>query len=92
MKSLCRLITAFWVAPSLILLVACGGAEEIAEEAPLAAETDSVEQDFVEFLAPIDSVSSLVADSFPPQYFLLVESGLPHGCAHPGRVPAHDRR
>lgn len=81
MKSLCRLITAFWVVPSLILLVACGGAEEIAEEAPLAAETDSVEQDFVEFLAPIDSVSSLVADSFPPQYFLLVESGLPHGCA-----------
>ena len=35
----------------------------------------------VEVLAPIDSVNVLIAESFPPQYFVEVVSGLPSGCA-----------
>lgn len=35
----------------------------------------------VEELAPIDSVEINIAESFPPQYFLHVVSGLPSGCA-----------
>ena len=31
--------------------------------------------------APIDGVEIVVAESFPPQYFLNVKSGLPNGCA-----------
>ena len=31
--------------------------------------------------APIESVTLSVAESFPPQYFLAVVSGLPDGCA-----------
>ncbi|MEZ4554729.1 MAG: hypothetical protein R3B59_12660 [Dehalococcoidia bacterium] len=32
-------------------------------------------------LAPIESVDIRIAESFPPQYFLDVVSGLPSGCA-----------
>jgi hypothetical protein len=32
-------------------------------------------------LAPIDSVNVLIDESFPPQYFVEVVSGLPSGCA-----------
>ncbi|MDA1349416.1 MAG: hypothetical protein O3A47_11225 [Chloroflexi bacterium] len=32
-------------------------------------------------LAPIDGVDIEVAESAPPQYFLVVQSGLPNGCA-----------
>jgi len=35
----------------------------------------------VETLAPVDRVEVLAAESFPPQYFLLIESGLPSSCA-----------
>jgi len=38
------------------------------------------EPETIEKLAPIDRVEILVAESFPQQYFLLVESGLPNGC------------
>ena len=41
----------------------------------------SPEPERVEKLAPIDRVEILVAESWPPQYFVLVESGLPNGCA-----------
>ena len=34
-----------------------------------------------ETLAPIESVELSIAESFPPQYFLKVTSGLPSGCA-----------
>ena len=34
----------------------------------------------VQVLAPIDSVEVLVMESFPPQYALVVLSGLPNGC------------
>jgi hypothetical protein len=53
---------------SLMLLVAaCGDGE---------AETPSER-----VRAPIDSVDLRIAESFPPQYFLDVISGLPSGCA-----------
>ncbi len=32
-------------------------------------------------IAPIESVEVAIAESFPPQYFLHVVSGLPSGCA-----------
>ncbi len=35
----------------------------------------------VQIPAPIDGLTINVAESFPPQYMLLVESGLPNGCA-----------
>ncbi len=35
----------------------------------------------VEALAPIESVELLILESFPPQYNLLITSGLPSGCA-----------
>lgn len=48
------------------LLVACGNDGEV---------------DVHEELAPIESVEVRVAESFPPQYFLDIVSGLPSGCA-----------
>jgi hypothetical protein len=32
-------------------------------------------------LAPIERVEMRIAESFPPQYFVAVTSGLPNGCA-----------
>jgi hypothetical protein len=40
----------------------------------------------VETLAPIESVMVNVAESFPPQYFVAIESGLPNGCARFERI------
>ncbi|MEX0761122.1 MAG: hypothetical protein WD208_10855 [Dehalococcoidia bacterium] len=40
--------------------------------------------------APIDGVDVVVRDSFPPQYVVLVRSGLPSGCARFERI-AHER-
>lgn len=34
----------------------------------------------IKVLAPIESVDFNIAESFPPQYFLAVKSGLPNGC------------
>ena len=38
----------------------------------------------VEVLAPIESVEVLISESFPPQYMLVVVSGLPNGCVRFG--------
>ena len=38
------------------------------------------EANLVVVAAPIDGVEVIVAESFPPQYFLHVKSGLPNGC------------
>ena len=72
------------------VLVACDGSETappgITEQtevpSPQASETpaESKEPKMVEVLAPIDRVEILVAESFPPQYFVEVESGLRNGC------------
>ena len=40
----------------------------------------AVPADMVEVPAPIESVDIFVAESFPPQYFVHVVSGLPSGC------------
>lgn len=37
-------------------------------------------------LAPIEGVAIAVAESFPPQYFVTVQSGLPSGCAEFDRI------
>ena len=44
---------------------------------------DAVAQEpvLVEAPAPIDGLTINVAESFPPQYMLVIESGLPNGCA-----------
>ena len=39
----------------------------------------------VEAPAPIDGLTIDVAESFPPQYMLVIESGLPNGCATFGK-------
>ena len=65
-----------------MVLAACGGSAPQAEETP----DQSGELETVEKLAPIDRVEILVAESWPPQYFLFVESGLPNGCAEFDRV------
>lgn len=54
------------IAAAVLLLVACGDEKG----ARVTSE-----------LAPIESVEVRVAESFPPQYFLDVTSGLPSGCA-----------
>ena len=36
--------------------------------------------DRVEVAAPVDGVEIVIAESYPPQYFAEVESGLPSGC------------
>ncbi|MCH8061402.1 MAG: hypothetical protein IH861_02750, partial [Chloroflexi bacterium] len=38
------------------------------------------EPNLVVVAAPIESVEVIIAESFPPQYFLKVKSGLPNGC------------
>lgn len=53
-------------AVALLFLVACGNDEEVTVTSELA---------------PIESVEVRVAESFPPQYFLDIVSGLPSGCA-----------
>jgi heat shock protein HslJ/LysM repeat protein len=60
----------------LVFVTSAGG------PTPQAGETPGQpgEPEMVEKLAPIDRVEILVAESFPPQYFVLVESGLPNGC------------
>ena len=45
------------------------------------APTPDVDYPIVEELAPIESVEMRVAESYPPQYFVQVVSGLPSGCA-----------
>ena len=41
----------------------------------------AVEPDMVQVPAPIDGIDIWIAESWPPQYFLHVMSGLPNGCA-----------
>jgi len=61
---------------ALVFVTPTGGSTSQVNETP----DQSGEPETVEKLAPIDRVEILVAESFPPQYFVLVESGLPNGC------------
>ncbi len=68
----------------ILALAACTGGQAVTPTVtPQVGETPvhTEEPHRVEVLAPIDHTEILVAESFPPQYFLWVESGLPNGCA-----------
>ena len=62
------------VAAVLLVVTACGS-----NDAP-ASPTRPSNDDHIRVLAPIESIEVLVAESFPPQYFLQVVSGLPNSC------------
>ena len=47
---------------------------------PTSEPTGFVPTDMVKISAPVESVEIIVAESFPPQYFVHVISGLPNGC------------
>ncbi len=57
----------------ILALTACDGGQS-------SAPTATPSPQMIEALAPIDRAEILVAESFPPQYFVLVESGLRNGC------------
>ena len=62
-------------AAALVAIMACSS------EAGDGAGVPGVEPDLVSTLAPIERVEINVAESFPPQYFVDIVSGLPNGCA-----------
>ena len=77
----------------MIIALACqssganpGGATPLAgtagsgDTATPVATAEPTEPTLVEVLAPIQSADVNIAESFPPQYFLAVTSGLPNGC------------
>ncbi len=47
---------------------------------PSPEPTRAVPDDMVKSLAPVESVEIRVAESYPPQYFVDVVSGLPNAC------------
>ena len=55
------------------------GAVPTAGPTPAAGE-EPKQPAMVEVPAPIDSVDINIAESFPPQYFVHVQSGLPNAC------------
>jgi LysM repeat protein len=68
----------------ILALAACSGGQGVTPTGtPQVVETaiPTAEPQKVEVLAPIEHAEILVAESFPPQYFLWVQSGLPNGCA-----------
>ena len=50
------------------------------DPSPTPEPTSIVPSDMVEVPAPIESVEIIIAESYPPQYFVHVVSGLPNGC------------
>ncbi|MEE9161988.1 MAG: hypothetical protein V3U35_03365 [Candidatus Neomarinimicrobiota bacterium] len=69
MKPKAGIAAALMIGIALILLIACSNGDGRADD-----------RGMIVVLAPILSVEVQVAESFPPQYFLQVESGLPNGC------------
>lgn len=57
-----------------------GRASDFAETATLVRVVWPGQQPRVRVLAPIVSVDMIVAESFPPQYFVHIVSALPNGC------------
>ena len=55
--------------------------EERRNEQLIWADERKHDPSLVQVLAPIESVEVLIMESFPPQYRLVVVSGLPNGCA-----------
>ena len=73
------------IAVLAIVLAACSGSQAATSTVPPSppaggtpGQTDEPER--VEALAPIEGVEILVAESWPPQYFVAVTSGLPNAC------------
>ncbi|MCI0887857.1 MAG: hypothetical protein J4N30_06580, partial [Chloroflexi bacterium] len=52
-----------------------------AQSLPPKPPESPVEIEMAEVPAPIESVEINIAESFPPQYFVAIKSGLPSGCA-----------
>ena len=50
------------------------------DPSPTPEPTRIVPADMVKVPAPIESVEIIIAESYPPQYFVHVVSGLPNGC------------
>ena len=68
-----------------IAAVACSGSSAASPGAngdtePTPAKSSPTEAPMVQVIAPIQEVSVNIAESFPPQYFVTVTSGLPNGC------------
>jgi hypothetical protein len=59
--------------------VRCEGPSPVATPAPTSG--GGTDGDTEQVPAPIDGVEILIAESYPPQYFVAVASGLPNGCA-----------
>ena len=80
-------VTAF-VTVLMMAAVACGDADppptviEPTSDPAIGTPTadDPNELGLVQVPAPIDGVEINIAESFPPQYFVHVQSGLPNGC------------
>ena len=80
-------ITAF-VTILMMAAIACGDANPLpvvvdpTSEPPSStpATDDPDETGMVQVAAPIDGVKINIAESFPPQYFVHVQSGLPNAC------------
>ncbi|MDA0256986.1 MAG: hypothetical protein O3C25_04495 [Chloroflexi bacterium] len=70
------LLVVLLAAVAALALAACGGNDD--EPADVGVGDDYATA--LEF-APIHELEMRVAESFPPQYFLGVVSGLPSGCA-----------
>lgn len=67
------------IAVLTIAAVACSsGSESNTGSTPTPGQP--ADQSMVKVPAPIDNVEILIAESFPPQYFLVVTSGIPNGC------------
>ena len=60
---------------ALVSLAAC-----TSTPTPTPTPLQPAGQGTIKVLAPIDSVEIRIAESFPPQYFVLVKSGLPNSC------------
>ena len=89
-----RLTTGLTISVAIGLLtlaaIACGAdstptSTSTSTPTPLPSPTTPVDDgtngDMTEVLAPIDNLEINIAESFPPQVFLNVLSGLPNGCA-----------
>ena len=54
--------------------------EERSNERVIWEDQRTHDPSLVQVQAPIESVEILIMESFPPQYMLVVASGLPNGC------------
>ena len=78
-------IVAALLGALMIVAVACQGTgESLDGDTAPGGTTGTAVPVMVEAPAPIESVAINIAESFPPQSFLAVTSGLPNGCVEFG--------